>query len=212
MTRPPEFDSLVGKDVRGEERHRLRQTHDLLVAAGPLPELPPSLAEPPGSPSAGENEVTFALPRRRIGASLALAAALAFASFGAGYYLADRGDENQAAFRAQRLVQFRATAANASAAVAVVQFGARDRSGNWPMLVTVEGLPQLPRGDYYTLYMTRKGERLVVCGTFNVRGGQRRTTVRLSGAYDVSAYDGLEIVEYKRAGHRERSLLRGSLA
>ena len=42
----PDFDELVGNDLGSEERDRLRRAHELLVAAGPLPELPPSLADP----------------------------------------------------------------------------------------------------------------------------------------------------------------------
>ena len=41
MSREPDFDALVGADVPGEERDRLRRAHELLVAAGPPPELAP---------------------------------------------------------------------------------------------------------------------------------------------------------------------------
>src|SRR5205807_4833909 len=44
MTRPPEFDELLGPDVPAEERARLQRVHDLLVEAGPPPALPPALA------------------------------------------------------------------------------------------------------------------------------------------------------------------------
>ena len=36
----PNFDDLIGEDVPAWERERLRRAHDLLVAAGPPPELP----------------------------------------------------------------------------------------------------------------------------------------------------------------------------
>jgi len=36
MTRPPNFDDLVGTDLEPAERERLRRAHDLLVAAGAL--------------------------------------------------------------------------------------------------------------------------------------------------------------------------------
>src|ERR671936_1903421 len=39
MTRPPDFDELVGPDAEAGERERLRRLHDLLVAAGPPPDL-----------------------------------------------------------------------------------------------------------------------------------------------------------------------------
>ena len=37
----PEFDDLIAADVPPEERARLYRTHELLVQAGPPPELSP---------------------------------------------------------------------------------------------------------------------------------------------------------------------------
>ena len=67
----PEFDELVGQDLGREERERLERVHELLVAAGP----------PPDFPSARAVELR---PRRRRGALLAIAAALAVAAFALG--------------------------------------------------------------------------------------------------------------------------------
>ena len=47
MTRPPDFDELVGKEVPEHERERLKRTHELLVQAGPPPELSPALETVP---------------------------------------------------------------------------------------------------------------------------------------------------------------------
>ena len=47
MTRAPDFDELVGKDVPDEERARLLRAHRLLVEAGPPPELSPELDSVP---------------------------------------------------------------------------------------------------------------------------------------------------------------------
>ncbi len=67
----PDFDDLVGNDVEASERERLERVHELLVAAGPPPDLyavrPIELR-----------------PRRRRGAVLAIAAALAVAAFALG--------------------------------------------------------------------------------------------------------------------------------
>ena len=41
--RVPDFDELVGGDVTGDERERLRRAHELLVQTGPPPELSPEL-------------------------------------------------------------------------------------------------------------------------------------------------------------------------
>ena len=46
MTGKPDFRDLVGEDLTPEERDRLEHVHELLIAAGPPPELPPALAEP----------------------------------------------------------------------------------------------------------------------------------------------------------------------
>ena len=40
MSRPPHFGDLVGNDLSPAERERLERVHDMLVAAGPPPELP----------------------------------------------------------------------------------------------------------------------------------------------------------------------------
>ena len=47
----PDFDELVG-ELEPEEEARLRHVHELLVAAGPPPELPPALLEAPRSDGA----------------------------------------------------------------------------------------------------------------------------------------------------------------
>ena len=75
----PDFDELVGSDLERDERERLRYAHDLLVAAGPLPELSPSLDRTPGIEEA---EVVPFFNRRRHAAIAVLAAALALADLG----------------------------------------------------------------------------------------------------------------------------------
>ena len=74
----PEFDELIGTDIEPGERARLERVHDLLVAAGPPPELP-------------QTRPVALLPRRRRGAQLAIAAALAVAAFAMGATLVDSG-------------------------------------------------------------------------------------------------------------------------
>ena len=78
----PDFDELVGTDLGPEERERLRRAHDLLIAAGPPPELPPALADPTGPPKA---DVIPFWNRRRNAVIAVLAAALAALAFGIGY-------------------------------------------------------------------------------------------------------------------------------
>src|SRR4029453_12241458 len=47
VNRPPDFRDIVGDDLSPAEEARRRRAPDLLVAAGPPPELPQRLAEPP---------------------------------------------------------------------------------------------------------------------------------------------------------------------
>ena len=174
----PNFDELVGYDLPPAERVRLRRVHDLLVAAGPPPQLPAHLASPP----------VRSLLRRRI-AITALAAALAVASFGAGWSL--REDEP---FDVRRAVPMHSTA-RAPGAAATIELGRADEDGNWPMLVTVTGLEPLPDGGYYELLLTKDGEPVAVCGSFKVKA-DGTTKVRLGASYDLSNFDGWVVRPY----------------
>lgn len=174
---PPTFEELVGD---GDER--LRRVHDLLVAAGPPPELPPSLAHAPGSAPAPAVRL---MPRRRLGAALVLAAALALAAFGGGYLVAARTGPD-AGFQEDFSLTMQGTAAARGAAATLV-VGELDAAGNWPMEMTISGLPTLPQGQRYELLLTRDGEPTVSCGTFVVDG---ETVVFLNAPYRLRAYDG----------------------
>jgi hypothetical protein len=195
----PEFEDLVGRDLPPAERERLERVHEMLIEAGPPPELPPELAQVPdrdGSPA--EPEPT-GLPRRRVGAVLALAAAIALVAFVGGYVAGyNRTNDNFEAVRTVALADRQAQA--------VVRFGPRDSNGNTPMLVKVEGLRRLPPDDYYTLFMTKNGKPIVLCGSFNVRGPQS-TTLHFNVAYDQSEFDGLQLAHYRHTDHKNVPLL-----
>lgn len=198
----PEFDELIGEDVPPAERARLRRVHDLLVSAGPPAEVPPSLAEPP--PPGSARLVARPRARSRRVAFLA-AAALATLSFGVGYLVGE--DATQVStFRPASVVKL-SPVEPGSEAIALVQLGEHVGDGNWTMVVTAENLAELPRGDYYTLYMTKGGKRVVVCGTFNADAA-KPVTVAFNVAYDRAAYDGWSVTRYWRDGHREREILR----
>ena len=164
MSRHPDFGDLVGNDLSLEERERLERVHNMLVAAGPPPELPQELADPPRP----EGRLVE-LARQRLRTSLVLAAALVIATFAFGYFLGARGEDSEptASTPAKQVVL-----GKAADRFAVVGIGERDSNGNWPMTVRVEGLDHLPKGDYYTLFMTRDGKPVVQCGTFNVARGR----------------------------------------
>ena len=178
----PDFEELVGDDLAPEERARLERVHELLIAAGPPPELPPGLAEPPSD----EEQTVVMLPRRRAGAMLALAAAIALIDFLGGFLAGNRG-VGQGSNDVIHSLNMHGTAA-AQNASATIDVEALDSSGNWPLSVEVKGLPRLPKGSYYEMFLTRHGKRLAACGIFTVAGSP--STVRLTMPPTIKGYDG----------------------
>lgn len=184
MSLGPDFHDLVGEDLPEQERERLRRVHDLLVAAGPPPELTPALRETPRPPAP-----VSALFRRRRGAALLLAAALAAAALG-GAYAAGRAGRG---FDTERTLAMRGTAA-APGALASLRVGGKDEAGNWPMVMSVRGLATLPRGQLYELFLTRRGKAAASCGTFVVHGGT--TEVTLNAPYRLKTFDGWVVTRH----------------
>jgi hypothetical protein len=181
MTDRPDFRDLVGDDLPTAERARLERVHDLLVAAGPPPELPPSLAEP----DAGlEADALAFLPRRRAGAVLGLAAAVALIAF-LGGYLAGRTGEKFTKELADKQMHGTAAAPGASA---TIEIGKLDQSGNWPLRLVIRNLAALPKDQYYEMFLTDHHKPVATCGTFVV--DRLGTTVRLNAPYNLRRYDG----------------------
>jgi hypothetical protein len=187
--RGPEFDELFGADLPGEERERLERTHELMLTAGPLPELPLSLQQPPVVEERDDASAAFAFLPRRSGKILTVAAALSVVTLVIGYVIG----HNRGGFDTDYSVAMNPTAA-APRAGGVVRVGHIDSVGNWPLEVEVVGLKQLPKGSYYTLYLTKKRKPSVSCGTFRVHEGQ--TTVRLNAPYHFRSYDGWIVVAH----------------
>jgi hypothetical protein len=179
--RPPDFDELVGADLGDADRERLLRVHELLVAAGPPPEVarpvsPPSVAEP-----------VRLIPRRRRVAVLALAAALVLAVFGAGFFIGGRGEG------AERVVAM-VGMGQAAGASASLEIFAADDAGNWPMELEVKGLAPAASGRPYELWLT-KGDRLAaVCGSFRAEP-DGTTRVPLNAPYRLRDFDAWIVVE-----------------
>lgn len=188
MTREPNFEDLVGEDLPAEEEARLRRAHELLLAAGPIPELPPSLEEPTiGEQRRPQDENVYQLlPRRRVGAALALAAAIALVAFVGGYIVGFRHE----GFTAQYSVPMRAVAG--VHASAKIQIGSRDSNGNWPLRFEARGLPKLKSG-YYEMFLTH-GKQMFTCGTFG-SAGAKTIKVRLNAPYQLQRGDGWIVVK-----------------
>jgi hypothetical protein len=191
MTDTPNFSDLVGEDLPETERARLERVHELLVATGPPPELPPELVQPDLDPR--EKNVEF-LPRRRQGFVIAIAAAVGIAAF-LGGFLAGRTKDSFGTPVFHVSMQGTALAQNASATINV---GKADEAGNWPLKVDVHGLKPLPKGQYYEMFLTKGHKPSASCGTFRVTSGG--DTVRLNAPYNLRKFDGW-VVTLERSGN-----------
>jgi hypothetical protein len=186
--RPPDFDDLMGNDVTPAERDRLRRVHDLVVAAGPPPELTTELE----SVQWPEEALAPLGLTRRAGAGkrkhsrlLLVAAALTIAA--AAFLLGQATSTNSSSMDVRKVVKLQGTALDRDA-LATLELGNPDLQGNWPMILHASGLQSLPEAGYYDLYLTRKGKPVALCATFNVnRRGE--VNIRFSAAYQLEHFD-----------------------
>jgi hypothetical protein len=202
MTEPPDLRELIGDEDGPEELARLRRTHQLLVAAGPPAELPPELEQAP--PTEQPDRVRY-LPRRRPATALGLAAAAVLAALVIGYAVGDRRDEADVDF----VVPMHGVAPAASSR-GEIEVEELDAAGNWPIVFTVSGLPRLPAGGWYELFLTKKGKIAESCGTFLVEGKGAPTSVRMNVPYRLSNYTGWVVTAHNPhyPGSEEKILLR----
>jgi hypothetical protein len=179
-----EFDQLV--DAAGlapDEEKRLRRVHEMLVSAGPPPELTATLLVPPADPGLDGAGRVLAFPafrRRPRATALVLAAAIAAACFGGGYLIADQA--HRSAINAVRVVALQ----GAQNSLASLRVGAADANGNNPIELTVNGLPKLknPRAYYILMLVDENGKPGPMCGMFRVEDGT--TSVRFSVPYKIT--------------------------
>ena len=181
MNRDRNLDELIGADMSGAERERLQRAHDMLLEAGPPPELSPKLEE---GPTLGMTLSKRRAVKRR--AMLLLAATLAVVGvFLAGYAVANRGGGGTPA-SATLALKGTKEAPNAQATLEVWQ----SQAGNWPMTLTTVGLPQLPEHSYYEVYLVRDGKPWGACGAFRVgENSQQPVTVTLTAPYTLEKGD-----------------------
>jgi hypothetical protein len=181
MTRPPDFDELIGPDIDPAERARLRSVHDQLLVAGPPAELAPELEAGPTL------AMTLQRPARRRGhRTLLLAASLAVVGvvFLGGYIAGNSGD-GVAAGKTISLVGTKA----APGALASLRIQPVDAAGNWPMQISVTGLEKLPPRGYYTVFLWRDGKAVAPCGTFIVKSPTQGVSVWLNAPYKLKPGD-----------------------
>jgi hypothetical protein len=181
VNEPPDFDQLIGSDVEGAERARLRRVHSLLVQAGPPHEISPSMA---AGPTLG---MTLARRPRRIrrrAVLLAATVAVLVIAFLAGYVT---GNDDGGGTPAAKTMQLSGTPM-APAALASLQIEPVDAAGNWPMRLSVTGLPKLENGSYYEVYLMRDGKPYAPCGSFKV-STKEATVVDLNAPYRLKPGD-----------------------
>lgn len=184
MNREPGLDELIGAEETGAERQRLQHVHELLLQAGPPPELTPELEAGPTL------HLTLGRSRRRVvkqRALVLLAATLVLALvFFGGYAAGNGGGGNGLSSSNPKLISLTGTKAapNAKASLEVW----RPRNGNWPMALTVSGLRTLPLPRYYEVYVLRHGRILGSCGTFRVESPQA-VQVHLNAPYPLEHGD-----------------------
>jgi hypothetical protein len=186
---PPDLRDLVGEDLPPDELERLRRA-DALLRAVPAPpaEVPNTLTQ---SVSRLAERPAAKPSRRRLALAFALALALAAASFGLGRWT--NGDD----FETRFTVAMQPTE-NAHDAAAVIRVGERDEAGNWELELDVSGLPELPPGEYYDLWLAKDGEYAATCGIFAVAGGE--TTVQMNVSYRLADYDAWVITRRQADG------------
>ena len=173
----PDFDELVGTDLPPGQRERLERVHELLVAAGPPP--PEVVAVAP----------VELQPHRRRGALLALAAALAVAAFALGAAVNDRVGRSSVDFTVTMAGAGQVPEAQGSLVVYDI-----DAAGNWPMELTVDGLPPATGGRTFELWLTRGGELAALCGGF-LTDAKGSAVVPMNAPYRFDEFDGWVIVE-----------------
>ncbi|MBA3843853.1 MAG: hypothetical protein H0X39_14785 [Actinobacteria bacterium] len=183
------FDDLVDRqDLAPDEEARLRRVHELLVQAGPPPDLPISLER---TPEAQEAEIVQfpLLPKRRWAVAAVVAATLVVLAF-CGGYLFGHTKSGASSLKANRVIPMHGVASRGTQnALALLRLAKTDSVGNWPMELQVTGLPQqASRGASYELWLTKGGKPVEPCGTFRVHG--KTTRVRFTVPYALAGIDG----------------------
>ncbi len=183
------FDELVGAEPTGAERERLRNVHDLLLQAGPPPELSPELAAGP----------TLAMTLSRIGRLrrqrpryVLIAAAAALAALIIAFSTGLHGHGSRYPTIAMRGTSF------ASGATGTLEL-LPSKDARQRMRLEVNGLPSLGQRRYI-VYLVRNGRPVAPCGSFTVADSRRTLTVKLMSPYRLESSDSWVVTAQPRNG------------
>jgi hypothetical protein len=181
VSRDRNLDELIGADTPVAERERLQRTHEMLLEAGPPPELSPKLEE---GPTLGMTLSKKRAVKRR--AMLLLAAALAVVGVFLGGYAVGNGGGSSPHSATSLSLKGTKLAPEAQATLEVWQ----SHAGNWPMTLTTVGLPPLQEHRYYEVYLVRHGKPWGACGAFRVPDNtEQPVTVTLTAPYTLQKGD-----------------------
>lgn len=191
MKEPDDLGDLIGEEISPDELVRLERV-DALLRSVPAPP-----AEVPSTLTHAVDRIGLERPawtRRRLALVVALAVAIAAAAFGLGRWT-DDGE-----FQARTTFPMQATEA-APQAAAVISVGERDEeSGNWGLELEISGLPKLPAGRYYHLWLAKDGKYGATCGWFNVGPGTTRVVMTVS--YRLKDFDAWVLTAEGGAGDK----------
>jgi hypothetical protein len=174
------FNDLVDANLEDGERERLQAVHDMLVVAGPPPELSGALrtVRQPG--------VLHELRPRMSPKMVLIAAALLLlvVTFSIGFA---SGQRHTATARAIKTLTLKGTAVapRAKATLDVLP----EVGGNYPMTLQVSGLPRVAAPEYYYVYLVRDGKPLAPCGEFVVAKPSGSLTLSLTAPYKLKRGD-----------------------
>lgn len=196
MSREPTLDELIGSEVTGAEREQLQQAHELLLQAGPPPELSAELEAGPTLKMTLGKRRHATKPRAMLLLAATLAVVLVF--FG-GYTLGGNGGgSNSHPALVSQALQGTSLVPQAQGTLEV--WNSKD-GHNWPMTLTVVGLPQLPARSHYEVYLYRHGKLGGSCGLFTVgSSSQDPVTVTLSSPYQLRPGDSWVVTRPGRDG------------
>jgi hypothetical protein len=190
VNREPNLDELIDPETAGADRERLQHVHELLLQAGPPPELTPELER---GPTLGITLQRQRQRRRRVvkqRALLLLAAALSVALvFLGGYAVGNRGGGSTSSSGPL----WKALALKGTSLVphaqATLQVWQSDTGNNEPMKLAVDGLPKLPGNASYEVYLFRNGRIGGQCGSFTIKNTSGSATVTLNSPYSLRPGD-----------------------
>ena len=176
-----DFDELIDAEVTGEQRERLRGVHELLVQAGPPPELPAGLEQ-----ASRPGELRRFKPRyapRKV-ALLAAAVLVLGTVFSVGYAT---GNQTTGAATPVTTLALKGTASAPRAHAILNVLPAA--GGNWPMTLAVSGLPRVAAPAYYVVWLVRNGKPWAPCGEFVVSKSSSPLTLTLTAPYSLKPGD-----------------------